>query len=32
MKWTALLLVPALMLAGGCAVKEVITAEETKQQ
>ncbi|NIV17340.1 MAG: hypothetical protein GWN47_02790 [Woeseiaceae bacterium] len=30
MKWTALLLVPVSLLAGGCAVKEVITAEETE--
>jgi hypothetical protein len=29
-KWTALLLAPVLMLVGGCAVKEVITAEETE--
>lgn len=30
MKWTAALLVPALILAGGCAVEEVISAEETE--
>ena len=29
-KWTALFLLPAVMLASGCAVQEVITAEETE--